>query len=43
METVIFELSNIDLLGQPLLSSTPERFLGLWTVDQKQLINIPKA
>ena len=40
---VIFELSTIDLLGEPLLTSTPERILGLWNVDQKQLINIPRA
>ena len=44
MEIVaIFELSTIDLLGEPLLTSTPERFMGLWNVDQKQLINIPRA
>ena len=44
METVvIFELSTITLLGKPLLTSTPERILGLWNVDQKQLINIPRA
>ena len=30
---VIFELSIIDLLGEPLLTSTPEQFLGLWNVD----------
>ena len=44
MEIVaIFELSTIDLVGEPLLTSTPERFLGLWNVDQKQLINILRA
>ena len=44
MEIVVtFEFSTIDLLGEPLLTSTPEWFLGLCNVDQKQLINIPKA
>ena len=44
MEIVaIFELSTINLLGEPLLTSTLEWFLGLWNVDQKQLINIPRA
>ena len=43
MEIMIFELSTVGLLGEPLLTSTPERFLGLWNVDQKQLINIPIA
>ena len=44
MEIVaIFDLSTIDLLGEPLLTSTPERFLGLWNVNSKQLINIPRA
>ena len=36
MEIVaIFELSTIDLLGEPLLTSVVERFLGLWNVNQK--------
>ena len=44
MEIVaIFELSAIDLLGEPLLTGVVERFLGLWNVNQKPLINIPKA
>ena len=32
---VIFELSTIDLLGEPLLTSVVERFLGPWNVNQK--------
>ena len=39
----IFELSTIDLLGEPLLTSAVEWFLGLWNVNEKPLINIPKA
>ena len=33
----IFELSTIDLLGKPLLTSIVERFLGLWNVNQKPI------
>ena len=29
----IFELSAIDLMGEPLLVSTVEQFLGLWNVN----------
>ena len=29
---MIFELSAIDLVGEPLLVSTVEQFLGLWNV-----------
>ena len=29
----IFELSTIDLLGETLLTSAVERFLGLWNVN----------
>jgi hypothetical protein len=29
---VIFELSAIDLLGEPLSTNAPEQFLGLWNV-----------
>ena len=31
---MIFELSVIDLVGEPLLVSTVEQFLGLWNVNQ---------
>ena len=31
---VVFELSAIDLVGEPLLVSTVEQFLGLWNVNQ---------
>ena len=30
---MIFELSAIDLVGEPLLVSTVEEFLGLWNVN----------
>ena len=44
MEIVaIFKLSTIDLLQEPLLTSVVEQFLGIWNVNQKPLINIPKA
>ena len=31
---MIFELSAIDLVGEPLLVSTVEQFLGPWNVNQ---------
>ena len=40
---VIFELSTIDLEGGAPLSSAPEQFLGLWNVNLKHLINIPRT
>ena len=39
----IFDFSTIDLLREPLLTSAVEWFLGLWNVNEKPLINIPKA
>ena len=38
--TAIFELSTIDLQGEPLLSSASERPLAVGNYD---LINIPEA
>lgn len=37
---LVFKLSTINLLGKPLLTSTytPERLLGIWNVNQQQLI-----
>ena len=40
---MIFELSAIDLVGEPLFVSTVEQFLGPWNVNQKRLIDIPKT
>ena len=31
---MIFELSAIDLVGEPLLVSTVEQFLGPWNANQ---------
>ena len=31
---MIFELSAIDLVGEPLFISTVEQFLGPWNVNQ---------
>ena len=31
---MIFELSAIDLVGEPLFVSTVEQFLGPWNVNQ---------
>ena len=32
---MIFELSAIDLVGEPLFISTVEQFLGPWNVNQR--------
>ena len=40
---VIFELSAIDLVGEPLLVSTVEQFLASLECQLAALINIPKT